>query len=216
MTTESLDALFEAAVEQESDRPDAVADAADAVRRALTAVLRTRRDLPGLAKIAERVHALADDLEPRATPGRDRVEAMWSGESGGARHSPVSGARNAAALPVIWDRREDGAVEGHANFTVAYQGPAGFVHGGISALILDVALAVANRNAGSAGMTAGLTIRYLRPTPLYQDLTIRAWHESREGRKIRSRGEIRVDGKVCVTAEGVFVAARTGASNGDD
>lgn len=216
MTTESLDALFAAAVEEESDTPDAVAEAAEAVRRALTAVLRTRRDLPGLDDIATRVHALADDLGRRAVSAQDRVEQMWNGVSGGARHSPVSGTRNAAALPVSWDRREDGTVEGHATFTVAYQGPAGFVHGGVSALILDVALAVANRHAGTAGMTAGLTIRYHRPTPLYRDLTITAWHESIDGRKIRSRGEIRVDGEVCVSAEGLFVAPRSGVSDGDN
>jgi acyl-coenzyme A thioesterase PaaI-like protein len=216
VTTESLDALFTAAVEQESATPDPVADTADAVRRALTAVLRTRRDLPGLADIATRVHAIADDLGQRAMSAQDRVEQMWNGASGGARHSPVSGTRNAAALPVSWDRREDGTVEGHATFTVAYQGPAGFVHGGVSALILDVALAVANRHAGTAGMTAGLTIRYHRPTPLYRDLTITAWNESIEGRKIRSRGEIRVDGEVCVSAEGLFVAPRSGVSDGDN
>jgi acyl-coenzyme A thioesterase PaaI-like protein len=216
VTTESLDALFAAAVEQQSDTPDAVADAADAVRRTLTAVLRTRRDLPGLTDIAARVHALADDLGKRAEPARDRVERMWNGESGGARHSPVSGTRNAAALPVFWERREDGSVEGRATFTVAYQGPAGFVHGGVSALILDVGLAVANRHAGTAGMTAGLTIRYHRPTPLYRELEIAAWRESIEGRKIRSRGEIRVDGEVCVSAEGLFVAPRSGVSDGDN
>jgi acyl-coenzyme A thioesterase PaaI-like protein len=139
---------------------------------------------------------------------------MWGSDEIPGRYSPVVGSRNALSAPVRW-REVDEGVEGTVTFDVLYQGPPGFVHGGIAALILDVALARACARAGAVGPTAGLTLRYHHPTPLYRELTIRARHESLDGRKSSARGEIRCGDQVCISAEGLFVTARkaeTGAA----
>lgn len=43
-----------------------------------------------------------------------------------------------------------------------YEGPPGFVHGGVCALILDQVMGEAAAAAGYPGMTAGLTLRFHR------------------------------------------------------
>ena len=57
-------------------------------------------------------------------------------------------------------------------------------------------------------MTAQLTLRYRKPTPLFTPLTVRAQQVSVDGRKIRAAGTISAHGEVCVEAEGLFIAMR--------
>ena len=80
------------------------------------------------------------------------------------------------------------------------------MHGGVSAMLLDHALGVANHWAGSSGMTAELTLRYLRPTPLFEPLTVTARQLSVDGSKIRTVGAISTGGRECVTASGLFIS----------
>ncbi len=56
-------------------------------------------------------------------------------------------------------------VIGHANFGVAYEGPPGYVHGGIIAAAFDEVLGMAQSLTGNPGMTGTLSIRYRRPDP---------------------------------------------------
>jgi acyl-coenzyme A thioesterase PaaI-like protein len=80
------------------------------------------------------------------------------------------------------------------------------VHGGVSALLLDHALGVANGWAGTSGMTAELTLRYRRLAPLFQPLTLTARQVAVDGRKIRTEGSLSAGGSTCVEAQGLFVA----------
>lgn len=186
--------------------------ATNAVRRLAEAVVRTANH-PRAAAMAERVNILADELDSRAPSAAERVETMWDPAGGVPKHSPVAGIRNAVARPLILHHLTDGVVEGRVNFGVLHQGPPGCLHGGIAALVLDVALASANVRAGFPGVTASMRIRYLRPTPLYRELTVVAAHIDRDGRKVRAWAEIRLDGEVCVRAEGLFVTAREGLAS---
>lgn len=129
---------------------------------------------------------------------------MWSGE-GVTRHDPVTGPENAIAPPLHLLGREDGSVQGRVALGMPYQGPPGCVHGGVSALVLDHTLGVANHWAGRSGMTGTLTLRYHRPTPLFEQLAVTARQVSVDGRKIRTTGEITAGGAVCVSADGVFI-----------
>lgn len=189
--------------------------ATNAVRRLAEAVVRMSADHPQVSTMAERVNILADELDSRAPSASVRVETMWDPAGGVPKHSPVAGTRNAVARPLVLHQLADGVVEGRVNFGVLHQGPPGCLHGGIAALVLDVALASANAHAGYPGMTASLRIRYLRPTPLYRELTVVAAHIDRDGRKVRSWAEIRLDGEVCVRADGLFVTAREGFAHSD-
>ena len=80
------------------------------------------------------------------------------------------------------------------------------MHGGIAALLLDHTLGVANHWAGTSGMTAELTLRYHRPTPLFTPLRITAEQTAVDGRRIRTRGTIAGPDGDCVSAEGLFIA----------
>ncbi len=178
-----------------------VAVAAAAIRRVTAAILTGRGLGDDEADVSVRLEALADRLGALTVsePASTRRTA------GPVRDSPVTGPKNAVALPVCLSVDDVGVVGSVANFGAAYQGPPGFLHGGMAALVLDVALAVAYRQAAAPGLTAELVLQYRRPTPLHTDVTIRAQHTSVSGRTGWARGEILLDDEVCVSAEGRFV-----------
>jgi acyl-CoA thioesterase FadM len=78
----------------------------------------------------------------------------------------------------------------------------------VSALLLDHLFGAANHWAGTVGPTAELTLRYKRPVPLGTPLTLTARQVRVDGRKLTATGTIEADGRVCVTAEGLFIAIR--------
>lgn len=157
-----------------------------------------------MAAVAARLTEVAVHLEAHAPSRDERLVDMWAGE-GVTRHDPVTGPENAVAPPLPLQGLPDGSIAGTVTLGLPYQGPPGCVHGGISALLLDHTLGVANAWAGDSGMTGTLSLRYHRPTPLFVELTVRARQVSVEGRKIRTTGEILADGEVCVSADGIFV-----------
>ncbi|WP_100497416.1 PaaI family thioesterase [Geodermatophilus chilensis] len=177
-----------------------------AARRVVAALLHAGGNSAAeMQDVAARLNAVADHLEGHAPPIADRMVDMWAGE-GVTRHDPVTGPENAIAPPLTLTGRDDGAIEGTTTLGLPYQGPPGFVHGGISALLLDHTLGVANHWAGPSGMTAQLTLRYHRTTPLFQPLTVTGRQVAVDGRKIRAVGTIAADGEVRVSAEGLFIA----------
>jgi acyl-coenzyme A thioesterase PaaI-like protein len=178
------------------------------------AVRRLVASLPGaggtaaqLASVAERLHEIADEVEWLSPSVEQRLTDLWRGE-GVPRHDPASGTSNPVAPPMRLRGLPDGSVRGEVVLGVQYQGPPRLAHGGISALLLDHALGVANHWAGQSGRTANLTLDYPRPTPLFTSLTITARQETVDGRKISTSGEISVDGEVCVSARGLFITPR--------
>ncbi|MFE7226822.1 PaaI family thioesterase [Nocardioides sp. NPDC057577] len=176
-----------------------------AVRRLSAALLAAggRVDLD-LDDLSRRLTAMALEVEDLAPELAERMIDMWSGE-GVTRHDPVTGPENAVAPPLVLAAEPDGSVAGTVNLGISYQGPPGCVHGGISALLLDHTLGVANAHAGTSGMTGTLTVRYEKPVPLHTDLVVRGWQDRVEGRKIWSGGSITADGVVLVQAEALFI-----------
>jgi len=158
-----------------------------------------------MSRIAEQLNAIADDVAKHAPAVAERMVDMWRGE-GVTRHDPVTGPENAIAPPLVLYGLADGSVEGIVVLGLPYQGPPRYVHGGVSALLLDHALGVANHWAGTPGMTGTLTLRYHRPTPLFEPLTVTARRVSVNGYKIHGVGSITAGGNLCVSADGVFVA----------
>lgn len=196
-------------------RNSGVDHAVTAARRVVSALLHAGNNSAAeMDEIADRLNDVADHLEKHAPSVPDRLVDMWSGE-GLNRHNPVSGPENAIAPPLHLHVTDDGAVTGVTTLGLPYQGPPGHVHGGVSALLLDHALGVANHAAGTTGMTAQLTVRYRRPMPLFEPLTVTCRQLSVEGQRIRTSGTIAVNGEDCVLAEGLFVnkhLPRPGAS----
>lgn len=176
-----------------------------AARRVIEALLHAGDNTAAeMTEVAERLNGVADYLDDHAPAVGQRMIDMWGGE-GVTRHDPVTGPENALAPPLHLVGQDDGSIKGVVTLGMPYQGPPGCVHGGISALLLDHTLGVANHWAGDSGMTGTLTLRYHRPTPLFEELTITSRQESVDGRKIRTTGEISVNGEVCVSADAIFI-----------
>jgi acyl-coenzyme A thioesterase PaaI-like protein len=121
--------------------------------------------------------------------------------------SPVIGELN-PMRPQIELRVADGRVRGHALLGKRFVGPAGFAHGGITAMICDQLVALAARAAGVRGVTRSLEVRYRRPTPLYESLELEGWCEAAEGDRARAVCEIRANRELCVRAEAELVVSR--------
>ena len=121
-------------------------------------------------------------------------------------YSPVSGKRNPIAPP-LRRGKEGTEVHGEAIFSPTYAGPPDSVHGGIIAAVFDEILSMANVISGKAGFTGTLTIRYHRKTPLNTPIELWGVNERQDGRKQFSRGELRVNGEVTASAEGLFICS---------
>jgi acyl-coenzyme A thioesterase PaaI-like protein len=145
--------------------------------------------------------------------GREGLEtALFLGNninhSIGSPVVPVTGAICGLLLaPPIEIHVQPGGVS-RTEFTLSdvYEGPPGFVHGGISALILDDLLGNAAAANGTPGMTATLDLRYRRPTPLGVPLVAEARTIRVEGRKTFVHATItNPEGQITIEATAMFV-----------
>lgn len=174
-----------------------------AARGLLDAVLMARADDHELDAAARDVERLVGRLErataePLTEPPRERRHDDY------LPRSPLVGELNAAAPPFDWTF-SSGRMRARGVFGTAHEGPPGYVHGGWVALAFDEALGIANVAAGNPGMTARLTIRYRRPTPLHAEIVLDAWTARVEGRRIHTVGTMSAGGVVTAEAEGIFV-----------
>ena len=173
---------------------------ADALRRLLDAVPRTEADEASLHDATELVEAAVALLEADAREGISPVHIS------AFRHafSLVTGTAHPVAPPVRLTTDESGV---HGTFRLGHrhEGAPGLSHGGILCLVLDHVLGEAGMAAGVGGMTVGLDVRFVAPTPINADLEVACRVEGVDGRKVRLAGEIRYDGKPTVTATAVFV-----------
>jgi acyl-coenzyme A thioesterase PaaI-like protein len=158
-----------------------------------------------LGTAADMTEAIARHLgrEPRDDDRGVRTRTEF-GDADYLPRSPLVGVASPVAPPMTWTK-DDGGLHMQGTFHAAYEGPPGYVHGGWVALALDELLGMTNIASGHPGMTAKLTIRYLKPTPLHRPVELHGRTLRVEGRRIVSHGEVRVDGVVTAEAEGLFV-----------
>lgn len=178
-----------------------------------------------LEEATSHIQQALDQLAPWLQQGEGWSTISVAGESSGLPwqeedltavmpYSPVSGKRNPVA-PSIRMWREGDEVRGEARFSPTYAGPPDAVHGGIIAAVLDEVLAMANVITGRAGFTGTLTIKYHRKTPLNEPVELWGKNIRQDGRKQISRGEVRVNGEVAASAEGLFICAAEPADQED-
>lgn len=180
-------------------------DLAARVRELAEAAILTGVDAAEAAAVADEVEALTARLavERHDAPPYDASSAGIM-----ERHTanPVSGTLNPVAPPVDLEVAPDGAVHGEFTLGTLYEGPPTYVHGGVSALVLDQALGMAAAVSGTVGMTATLQLRYRRPTPLGVPLAVEARFSRVEGRKVYASGGITgPDGRLTVEATATFI-----------
>lgn len=198
-----MDFTFEAISAAEHDRLQALyAPLTQAVRRLIQAGIRTGEDEETIREAQTAIEAVVQKLEGMVDEGLPRHAVngrpvVWG--------NPVTGFRNAIAPPLIMHEDPDGLWWSEFELGEAYQGPPGWVHGGVLALVLDQLLG----EAASDGLTKPLftgtiTLRYLRGTPL-GSLRAEAAIERTDGIKTFVSGHLSdAEGKT-VEAEGIWI-----------
>ena len=176
----------------------------DAVRRLIDAAIHTAVD-----------DVTAQEALGHLTAATELLEREQRGATSTLRHAdtgrplawanPAVGLRNAIAPPMIIEHEADGSCWSEFTLGRAYEGPPGWVHGGICALVLDHILGeVASDGLTQPKFTGTISLRYVRGTHLGR-VRAEAFVEGSEGVKTFARGYLRDVEGVTVEAEGVFI-----------
>lgn len=172
-----------------------------ALRRLLDVVVRTAAEPAELRAATKAVEQLTASLAGPVT----RVDMSVAAGSYQEQMSLVGGRSHPIAPQLAMTLTEDGA-QGVVVVGPLFQGGPGLVHGGIVALLIDHAMGCVAATPQRPAMTASLTVRYRRPTPLGVPLTVSVRLDRIEGRKLHLSAEITADGVLTVAAEAVFLA----------
>lgn len=91
----------------------------------------------------------------------------------------------------------------------AFEGPKGYVHGGIIATLLDETMSKAVRAHGLVAMTRHMEVDYQRPVPSTEEIRLEGRVTRNEGRKHWTEANI-LDGhgKVLAHGKGLFIEVR--------
>lgn len=157
--------------------------AAARLRRVTSLLLAAEDEDPAV----DRLVAALDEAEAalRAKTPADREPRVGAAAAGDGRvyldHGRDIGAYN-PSVPEYNLTVEGPKATGTVAFPIAYEGPAGFVHGGFLALFADCIAQHHNCELGVAGKTVSLAMRYRRPVPLLTALTVAADRRMEDGR----------------------------------
>jgi acyl-coenzyme A thioesterase PaaI-like protein len=187
----------------------AATDLGTALRELIEVSVTTTVPAAEVRAAAELVRQVTERLAVARRPV-SQLSALDDVTTGRRVFNPVTGAGSALAPPLLVRREGDGVV-GEATLGVAYEGPPAFVHGGMSALLMDQLLGSAAAAAGLWGMTAHLELDYRGPLPLETKLVFRARVAENAGRKSVITGTIALaedPDRILVEARGVFVLPR--------
>jgi acyl-coenzyme A thioesterase PaaI-like protein len=187
----------------------AATDLGSALRELIEVSVTTTVAAAEVRAAAELVRQVTERLAVARRPA-SQLPALDDVTTGRRVFSPVTGVGSALAPPLVVRRDGDGVV-GEATLGVAYEGPPAFVHGGMSALLMDQLLGSAAAAAGLWGMTAHLELDYRGPLPLQTKLLFRAGVVESAGRKSVIAGTIALaedPDRILVEARGVFVMPR--------
>ena len=192
-------------------RPEEVQRAEDlygpltqALRTLVDVAIRSDADDPDVARAHALIEQATELLGTRLAPDPFPVRTTPTGRTLTWGNVAI-GMRNAIAPPLRLQRYDTGWVTTYLNLGAPYEGPAGHVHGGVCALVLDHVLSATAHRPGVPAFTGTLSVRYVAPTRLGR-LRVEAWTEREEGAKTLAAGHITdAEGTVTVQAEGVFI-----------
>jgi acyl-coenzyme A thioesterase PaaI-like protein len=201
----SMDFGFDVISAQEYDRQRLLYEPLTAaIRRLIDAGIHTDVDETTAREAQAAVEAVTAMLENK----RRTVTTTLRHEDTGrplAWANPAVGVRNAIAPPMVIHHEPDGRAWSEFTLSGAYEGPPGWVHGGICALVLDHILGeAASDGLTKPKFTGTITLRYLRGTPL-GPLRAEAFIERTEGVKTFARGYLSDAEGTTVEADGVFI-----------
>ena len=200
----SMDFGFDMISAEEYERQRALyGPLTESLRRLIDAALHTEVGEHTVSDAKGRIEAAAQLLE-----SKQRTVKTLRHEGTGrplAWANPAIGLRNAIAPPMVIHHEDDGRCWSEFTLSGAYEGPPGWVHGGICALVLDHLLGeAASEGLTKPKFTGTISLRYLRGTPL-GPLRAEAGVEREEGVKTFAKGYLIDADGVTVEAEGVFI-----------
>lgn len=139
--------------------------------------------------------ATAEKLKPFANPAQNRCF--------GCGHA------NAGGLQLEFSLTEHSKVVCRTTLGENFEGPRGFVHGGIIATLLDETMSKAVRAHGVVAMTRRMEVDYKRPVPSTEEIRIEGRVTRKEGRKHWTEASILdPDGKQLAHAQGLFIEVK--------
>ena len=187
---------------------------ADAMRLVIERLVPSNAPVDELRAAAEGLERYAEALKahPRLLRVHGHAESANAGDVGAFfDQSPLIGLANPLAPPLTIGRTGDESAAATATFGSAYEGPPGHVHGGFVAAAFDEVLGYVQSLSGAPGMTGTLTVKYLKPTPLHQELYFEARLTGVAGRKIFTEATVKAGDVVTAEAQGIFISVRPGS-----
>jgi len=119
------------------------------------------------------------------------------------------GPANPGGLHLEFFLAEDQSVVSLPVISNDYEGPQGYVHGGVIATLLDETMSKAIRARGHIAMTRHLEIDYLRPVPSGTPIRLEGRLTKNEGRKLWAEARVlNAEGKTLAEGNGLFIEIR--------
>ena len=115
------------------------------------------------------------------------------------------GGRSHPCSPELRWQEASNRITGTVKFGQAFEGPPGHVHGGWVAGVLDHLMGMTHVRTGHPGMTGGLSVRYLKPTPLNQVIEVSAQATELDDKRTEVKAEMRFGETTTAKAEAIFV-----------
>lgn len=175
-------------------------DMIDALRAFLDDVAAAAPDAATTVALARDLTAWSERLAPTAVSERKQIFA---------RRLDLPGRGQTMSPNFIPDAGDHLGVEGTVTFGRYFLGGGGAVHGGAIPLLFDELLGrLANSGDRLPSRTAYLHTDFRSITPVGEELAVRAWFVSEQGRKRVLRAELKHGPTLCAVAEGLFIALR--------
>jgi len=123
-----------------------------------------------------------------------------------SRHCFVCGIQNGKGLHISFYQDGEGRVVAQLTAGQEYQGYPGVLHGGIISALLDETIGRVLVQRDLWAMTAELKVRFLRPVPLEQPITVIGEMVRLRSRTLEGKGEVRLaDGTLAASAEAKYI-----------
>ncbi len=120
------------------------------------------------------------------------------------------GPNNPHGMHLEFYKAADGTVVCLPTIADTFEGPTGYLHGGIIATLLDEAMSKALRSHGLQAVTRHLEVDYLRPVPSTKPLRIEARRTHHEGKKQYVQAQIfNADGVLLASSKGLFIEIKS-------
>jgi acyl-coenzyme A thioesterase PaaI-like protein len=171
-----------------------------ALRDFLDDVAAAAPDTATTLELARDLQEWSDRLTPAAVGERRQIFA---------RRLDLPGRGQTMAPSFVPSADDRDSVHGTVWFGRYFLGGGGAVHGGAIPLLFDEVLGrLSNSGERPPSRTAYLHTDFRSITPVGEELTVRGWFVSEQGRKRLLRAELKHGKTLCAEAEGLFIVLR--------